>query len=83
MTEICKKCAECCKNHPFVNGNKRIAITTLMVFLMKNKKRLKAELHELFSLTIWVAESETKNKDFILLAVEQFIRKNMENYFND
>jgi death-on-curing family protein len=68
------------KNHPFVNGNKRIAVTTLMVFLMKNKKRLKAELQELHDLTIWVAESEPKDKNFILMATEQFIRKNMENF---
>jgi len=26
------------KNHPFQNGNKRIAITTLFTFLYKNKK---------------------------------------------
>jgi death-on-curing protein len=26
------------KNHPFQNGNKRIAMTTLLVFLHKNKK---------------------------------------------
>src|SRR3989338_4902995 len=26
------------KNHPFQNGNKRIAMTTLLVFLHKNKR---------------------------------------------
>ena len=30
------------KNHPFQNGNKRIAMTTLLVFLYMNKKWIKA-----------------------------------------
>ena len=25
------------KNHPFQNGNKRIAVTTLLIFLLKNE----------------------------------------------
>src|SRR3989338_4386332 len=31
------------KNHPFQNGNKRIAVTTLLIFLFKNKKWLSVE----------------------------------------
>jgi len=31
------------KNHPFKNGNKRIAITTVLVFLSINKKWLKVD----------------------------------------
>lgn len=31
------------KNHPFQNGNKRIAMTTLFLFLRKNNKWLKVD----------------------------------------
>lgn len=34
------------KNHPFQNGNKRIAMATLFVFLFKNKKWLKVDSKE-------------------------------------
>src|SRR6266478_6428203 len=40
------------KNHPFVNGNKRIALTATMVFLYRNKKWLDASVDELYGLTI-------------------------------
>jgi death-on-curing protein len=32
------------KNHPFQNGNKRIAITTLLTFLYNNNKWLRADI---------------------------------------
>ena len=35
------------KNHPFQNGNKRIAITTLLIFLSKNKKLLRVDNQQL------------------------------------
>ena len=63
------------KNHPFQNGNKRIAVTTLLVFLHKHNKWLKATLVELYLFTKWVAESEPDAKDFVLIAIEAYIRK--------
>ena len=63
------------KNHPFQNGNKRIAVTTLFVFLHKHNKWLKTTLAELYLFTKWVAESEPKAKDFVLMAIEAYIRK--------
>ena len=63
------------KNHPFQNGNKRIAVTTLLVFLHKHKKWLNTTLEELYRITKWVAESDPKNKDFVLMAIEAYIRK--------
>ena len=32
------------KNHPFLNGNKRIAIITLLMFLLRNNKWLKVDI---------------------------------------
>ena len=48
------------KNHPFQNGNKRIAMTTLFVFLYKNKKWLKIDSKELYDFALWVTQSHTK-----------------------
>ena len=50
------------KNHPFQNGNKRIAMTTLFVFLYKNKKWLEVDNKELYNFAVWVAESNPKLK---------------------
>ena len=63
------------KNHPFRNGNKRIAVTTLLVFLHKHKKWLNATPEELYKITKWVAESAPQDKDFVLMAAEAFIKK--------
>ena len=64
------------KNHPFQNGNKRIAMTTLLVFLHLNKKWLKVDGQELYNFTVWVASSPPKLKDETVLAAEKFIRTN-------
>lgn len=63
------------KNHPFQNGNKRIALTSLIVFLYKNDRWLKVDNRLIYELTIWVAESQSKYKNFIVMAIHEFIRK--------
>ncbi|MHC4573924.1 MAG: type II toxin-antitoxin system death-on-curing family toxin [Planctomycetota bacterium] len=45
------------KNHPFHNGNKRIAMTALFVFLYKNEKWVEVDTQELYNFTVWVAQS--------------------------
>jgi len=62
------------KNHPFQNGNKRIAMTTLFVFLYKNKKWLKVDNKELYNFAVWVAQSPPKVKTETVKAVERFIK---------
>jgi len=62
------------KNHPFQNGNKRIAMTTLLVFLYKNKKWIKVDTQELYNFTIWVAQSPPRLKDETVKAIEKFIK---------
>jgi len=62
------------KNHPFQNGNKRIAITTLFVFLYKNKKWLRVDTKELYNFTVWVAESNRQVKDETILAIQKFLK---------
>lgn len=62
------------KNHPFQNGNKRIAMTTLFYFLYKNKKWLKVDNQELYNFAKWVASSNAKLKTETTAAVEKFIK---------
>lgn len=62
------------KNHPFENGNKRIAMTTLFYFLYKNKKWLKVDNTELYNFAKWVAESNAKLKDETVAAIQKFIK---------
>lgn len=50
------------KNYPFQNGNKRIALTTLLVFLYKNNRWLKTDSQELYNFAVWVASSPAELK---------------------
>lgn len=63
------------KNHPFQNGNKRIAVTSLLVFLYKNKKWLKVDNTELYNFAVWVAQSSSTVKDQVVDAVSVFLKK--------
>lgn len=63
------------KNHPFVNGNKRIAILTVLFFLHKNNKWLYSINEELYRLAKKVANSKSKRKDAVIDGIESFIYK--------
>jgi death-on-curing family protein len=63
------------KNHPFQNGNKRIAITTLLLFLLNNKKWLNTDIDKFYIFTKWVAASPADAKKHIVAAIKQFINK--------
>ncbi len=65
------------KNHPFQNGNKRIALTTVLMFLSKHNKWLRSDTKDLYNFTIWVARSKAEDKDFVLLAAKQFFTKHL------
>ena len=62
------------KNHPFQNGNKRIAMTTLLVFLFMNKKWIRADIQELFDFSIWVASSHPRLNNEVVRAIEKFLK---------
>ncbi|MFZ5800649.1 MAG: type II toxin-antitoxin system death-on-curing family toxin [Candidatus Omnitrophota bacterium] len=62
------------KNHPFQNGNKRIAMTSLTTFLYKNHKWIKADIQELYNFTVWIAQSPAKFKAETVLAIEKFLK---------
>lgn len=62
------------KNHPFQNGNKRIAVVTLLYFLYKNKKWLQVDNQELYNFSKWIAESNPKLKEETVKAIEKFLK---------
>jgi len=65
------------KNHPFQNGNKRIAVTTLLVFLYENNKWLKVDNQELYNFAVWVAQSPPDLKNPTVDAINVFIKKHL------
>jgi len=66
------------KNHPFQNGNKQLAVTSLLVFLYKNEKWLAVDNKELYNFAVWVAQSPPLAKDQILIFIETFIKKYLQ-----
>jgi death-on-curing family protein len=62
------------KNYPFQNGNKRITMTTLFVFLYKNKKWMKVDTQELYNFTVWIAQSPAKLNEETVKAIEKFLK---------
>lgn len=62
------------KNHPFQNGNKRIAMTTLFYFLSLNKKWLRVDNQELYNFAKWVAESNSRLNEGTVVAIETFLQ---------
>lgn len=65
------------KNHPFQNGNKRIAMTVLLVFLYKNNKWLSADTQSLYNFTVWIAQSPAELKEQVVRSIEQYIKKHL------
>lgn len=65
------------KQHPFLNGNKRIACVSLMVFLSLNDKWLKTDWKELYDISVTVAASKSENRGGILKLLKEFILNNI------
>ncbi|MFA6136296.1 MAG: type II toxin-antitoxin system death-on-curing family toxin [Candidatus Paceibacterota bacterium] len=70
------------KNHPFQNGNKRIAMATLLYFLFKNKKWLKVDEKEFYNFARWIAESNPKLKEETVKAIQKFLKTYIINLNN-
>jgi len=67
------------KNHPFQNGNKRIAMTALLTFLYKNNKWLKVDQKEFYNFAMWIAQSPAGANEETVRYTEKFIKKNLVN----
>ena len=71
------------KNHPFQNGNKRIAMTILFTFLYLNNKWLRVDNQELYNFAMWVAQSPPKFKEETVNAIEKFVKAYITKIEND
>ena len=65
------------KNHPFQNGNKRIAVTALFVFLYKNGKWIKVDKTVLYNTALWVASSPSEAREQVVNFMQEFVDDNM------
>jgi len=65
------------KNHPFENGNKRIAVTTLLVFLHRNGKWIHVDEQRLYEFAVLIARSDPQLKDVILPVIHKFLQLHM------
>jgi death on curing protein len=63
------------KNHPFENGNKRMAVTLTLVFLFINGYWIKAEPEELYDVALDVARSKPNQKDAIMDALKTVLEE--------
>lgn len=59
-----------CKNHAFLDGNKRTAVAAAEIFLLLNKMRLMASDNALEQLTLGVADSTLTKDEAIAFFME-------------
>lgn len=62
------------KNHPFENGNKRIAVMCLLYFLYKNEKWLKMTNVDLYKFARRIAKSDSKKKEEVILQIKNLLK---------
>lgn len=63
------------KNHPFKNGNKRIAVMTLLIFLFINNKWLEMPTVALYKIALSVAKSEASKRESVTNEITQTLEK--------
>ena len=55
-----------CKNHPFLDGNKRVAVTSMLVMLRLNKTTLSYTQNELVALGLGVADGSIEYEEIVV-----------------
>lgn len=71
------------KNHPFKNGNKRIAMMTMLYLLYKNGKWIEADNQVFYNFAKWVAASDPSVKDATVMAIEKFLGDHLSDLLHD
>ncbi len=61
------------KNHPFQNGNKRVAVTALLYFLDQNGKWIKATNTMIYTIAKNVAASDPAEKTSVIKSIQEFL----------
>ena len=70
----------CIKNHPFEDGNKRMGIFVLLIYLAKNGYWLDCSEEELFEITVYTAGSDVKDMEEVVEKIEGFVEMNLVPY---
>ena len=71
---------EIIKQHPFINGNKRIACVCLLTNLAINGYWLSISTEKLYEISKLIAESNPIKRSTILKKIENIIRKNLQEF---
>jgi len=67
----------CIKNHPFEDGNKRMGIFSLLLYLYKNGYWLDATNDELFDITVYTASSKVENMAKVVEKIKKFVEEHL------
>ena len=65
----------CIKNHPFEDGNKRMGIFCMLMYLFKNGFWLDSSEEELFDVTVFVAGSKVEEMEVVVKRIEEFVKE--------
>ena len=69
------------KKHLFLNGNKRMSVACLIIFLLTNGKLLQIDPSDLAEKALWLAKTtHSHNFDEIKKDLEQWIKERMTDY---
>lgn len=68
------------KNHPFQNGNKRIAVMSLLYFLYKNSKWLSMSNIDLYNFAKGVAKSKPQKREKVMFEIQEMIQKHITDW---
>lgn len=61
------------KNHPFQNGNKRVAVVTLIYFLHENGRRLTVTNQQLYEFAKEIAASDASDSTNVIERIHKFL----------
>lgn len=70
QSKAAKLCFGLVKNHPFVDGNKRIGILAMLSFLEVNGMRLECDDDDLIALGLGVADGTLREPDVLNFIIE-------------
>jgi len=63
------------KNHPFQNGNKRIAVMTVLYLFHKNGKWIKMSNEDLYNFAKGIAKSKPTSREKIIIQIQRTLKK--------
>ena len=67
----------CIKNHPFEDGNKRMGIFSLLLYLYKNGYWLDTTNDELFDITVYTASSKVEDMQEVVEKIKVFVEEHL------